>query len=371
MREEETGKRKQGNREPTLEDPGGAEERNLIPLSSFLLPKLAFLGVGWIGRNRLEAVLASGAAEVVGIADASAEMLDVALEVTPGAERAESLEALLALEPDGVVIATPSALHAEQSIAALDAGCAVFCQKPLGRSANEVRRVVEAARAADRLLAVDFSYRFTEGMRRVRQLLRGGELGTVYAADLVFHNAYGPDKPWFYERARSGGGCVMDLGVHLVDLALWCLDFPPVERVTSRLFAEGVPLGPRPVLVEDFANVRLDLAGGAVVQLACSWRLPAGRDAVIGATFYGTEGGAALRNEDGSFYDFVAERFHGTARQRLAEPPDPWGGRAIVDWVERLARAPRFDPEADRIVEVAEVLDRIYGIAACGSRSAE
>jgi predicted dehydrogenase len=48
----------------------------------------------------------------------------------------------------------------------------------------------------------------------------------VFAVDLVFHNAYGPDKPWFYDPELSGGGCVMDLGVHLVDLALWSLDFP-------------------------------------------------------------------------------------------------------------------------------------------------
>jgi predicted dehydrogenase len=59
-----------------------------------------------------------------------------------------------------VVIATPSALHAEQSIAALTSGAAVFCQKPLGRTADEVRQVVDAARTADRLLAVDLSYRF-------------------------------------------------------------------------------------------------------------------------------------------------------------------------------------------------------------------
>jgi predicted dehydrogenase len=283
--------------------------------------------------------------------------------VVPGAERVESLDALFELEPDGVVIATPSALHAEQAIAALERGVAVFCQKPLGRSAAEVRRVVDAARSADRLLSVDFSYRFTEGMRRIRELVRGGEVGRVYAVDLVFHNAYGPDKPWFYDRALSGGGCVMDLGVHLVDLALWTLGFPAVEGVSSRLFAGGEPLGPRPERVEDYAVVHLDLADGTAVRLACSWNLPAGQDAVIGASFYGTDGGAALRNLDGSFYDFVAERFRGTARETLAEPPDAWGGRAIVDWTERLARGERFDPDAERLVDVAEVLDRIYGTA--------
>jgi predicted dehydrogenase len=267
---------------------------------------------------------------------------------------------MLALGLDGVVIATPSALHAEQSIAALRRGVAVFCQKPLGRTEAEARAVVEAARAADRLLAVDLSYRFTEGMRRIREQVAEGALGRVFAADLTFHNAYGPDKPWFYDPALSGGGCVMDLGVHLVDLALWTLGFPRVEEVSARLHAGGGPLRGAD-RVEDYAVATLTLEGGATVRIACSWRLQAGCDAVITAEFYGTEGGAALRNQGGSFYDFTAERFRGTAREALAAPPDAWGGRAAADWARRLASGQRFDPEAERLVALSAVLDRIYG----------
>jgi predicted dehydrogenase len=259
------------------------------------------------------------------------------------------------------VIATPSALHAEQSVRALEAGAAVFCQKPLGRTAAEVARVVDAARAADRLLAVDLSYRCTEGMRRIRERVRAGALGRVHAVDLVFHNAYGPDKPWFYDPALSGGGCMMDLGVHLVDLALWTLDFPAVASVSSHLSAGGDALGPDPVRVEDFGVATLVLEGGAVVRIACSWNLNAGRDAAISAEFYGTEGGAALRNVDGSFYDFRAEAYRGTSAEALAEPPDGWGGRAVVEWARRLGAGDGFDPDAARLVEVARVLDRIYG----------
>ena len=119
------------------------------------LPSLGFLGVGWIGRHRMEAIAKSGFGRVAAMADTSAEMVDVARETAPDAQVADGLDALLEMGLDGVVIATPSAMHAEQSIRALRAGTAVFCQKPLGRTADEVRRVVDAARAADRLLAVD------------------------------------------------------------------------------------------------------------------------------------------------------------------------------------------------------------------------
>jgi predicted dehydrogenase len=324
-------------------------------------PRLGFLGVGWIGQNRMEAVARSGAAEIALVCDPSAECRERAAAAAPAAQHGTCLDDLLAADLDGIVIATPSALHAEQSVRALERGRAVFCQKPLGRTAAEVRDVIAAARKADRLLGVDLSYRFTAAMQRVREVIRSGDLGTIYAANVVFHNAYGPNKRWFYDPALAGGGCVMDLGVHLVDAALWLLEFPVVTSVTSRLYARGEPLPPRPKVVEDYATARIDLATGATVELACSWNLPAGQDCVITAEFYGTKGGVAFRNVGGSFYDFIAERCDATKRTSLAQPPDAWPGRATVDWAQRLAAHRGYDPEVEGLVRVAEVLDAIYG----------
>ena len=261
------------------------------------------------------------------------------------------------------MIATPSALHAEQAIAALERGLPVFCQKPLGITAAETRAVVAAARRADRLLGVDFCYRELAAARKLKTVVETGAIGSVFAADLVFHNAYGPDKEWFYDLQLAGGGCVIDLGIHLVDLALWVLGFPRVDEVAARLFHAGRPLSHERV-GEDYAVVDLTLAGGAALRLACSWNLHAGRDSVIEATFHGTDGGVSLRNVGGSFYDFVADRFSGTSRTRLSEPPDDWGGRAAIAWAQRVGSGERFDASAERLVEVSEVVDRIYGRSA-------
>ena len=323
--------------------------------------RLGFLGVGWIGRNRLEAVARSGVAEIVAIADPSRTEADAAGAAAPRARLYGRYEDLLRESLDGVVIATPSAMHAAQAIQALERGLAVFCQKPLGRTAAETRRVVAAARAADRLLGVDLSYRAVEGVRRMGEFCHSGRLGRLYTGDFVFHNAYGPDKDWFYDRRRSGGGCVMDLGIHLVDLALWFFGGPKVERVQSRLFAAGEPLPRHASVVEDYALAALHLEGGMVARIACSWRLSAGREAVIEASVYGTEGAVMLRNVNGSFYDFVAEHCVGTRRELLAEPPDAWGGRAIVEWATRVAAGAGFDPGADRLIATAEAIDAIYG----------
>jgi predicted dehydrogenase len=304
-----------------------------VPVAT--LPRLGFLGVGWIGRSRLEAIERAGAGSVAAVADPAVE----------GALR--SYEELLDHELDGLVIATPSALHAEQAIAALERGLPVFVQKPVGRTAQEVRAVVAAAARADVPLGVDLSYRYADAFVEAREQVRSGAIGDVFAADLVFHNAYGPDKPWFRDPALAGGGCVIDLGIHLVDLAVWTLGLLPRE---VRSLLRGEP-------VETWATAELDH-----VRLACSWGLHAGRDAVIEATFFGAAGSVRVTNVDGSFYDFRCELLRGTSCEALVEPPDEWPGRAAVAWARRVAAGERFDAaEAAELVRVAEILDRIYG----------
>lgn len=325
-------------------------------------PRLGFAGIGWIGRHRLEAIREAGAGTVAAVFDPAAEASACAQREWPEARCVARFEELLELPLDGIVIATPNALHATQAIAALESGKAVFCQKPLARTAGEVAAVISAARRADRLLHVDLSYRQHTGMQRIRELVATGELGTIYAVEGVFHNAYGPDKPWFYDAKLAGGGCLLDLGIHLIDLALWCLDFPRVENATGHLSGGGAVLPKNPPVVEDYAAAQLSLANGASVQLACSWRAPAGCDALIGLTLYGTRGGARFANVNGSFYDFTAEHFlPDRSRRLLVEPPDAWGGRAAVAWARQLARGGEFDPAIEHLHLVAETLDRLYG----------
>src|SRR4051794_41423196 len=104
------------------------------PLAPPRLPRLGFLGVGWIGRARLDALAALGAAQIAAVADASAPLVEDACAHYPAAAGCASLGELLERDLDGIVIATPNALHAEQAITALEAGLPVFCPKPLARN---------------------------------------------------------------------------------------------------------------------------------------------------------------------------------------------------------------------------------------------
>jgi predicted dehydrogenase len=329
------------------------------------VPRLAFLGVGWIGRNRMEGLVRAGRASVLAVADTDPEAAGAAIGLFPEATLADGLDSLLDLEPDGLVIATPSALHAEQAIAALERGIPVFCQKPLARNAAEAATVVEAARRADRLLGVDLSYRHVRAVRKVRAALEDGSIGTPFAAEFTFHNAYGPDKAWFKSRDLSGGGCLIDLGTHLVDLARWLLG-TELEVASGRVLRQGRPLQGDGQEVEDYAAAELSGPDGLSVSVACSWWLSVGAEALIDVTIHGTSGSLNVQNVDGSFYDFRAELREGTKATSLAEPPDEWGPRALTAWSERLAADRGFDREAEDFVGVSRTIDGIY--AAAGER---
>jgi predicted dehydrogenase len=322
-------------------------------------PRLGFVGLGWIGRNRLEAIAQAGVAEIAAIHDVQTAAVNEAQKSSPDAVVFSAFEELLRHDIEGVVIATPNSLHAEQSIAALEQGIAVFCQKPLGRNAFETRRIVEAAKRADCLLGVDLSYQSIPVMKAISKLVESGELGKVFAIDAKFHNGYGPDKAWFRDFSLSGGGCVLDLGSHLLDLALRPLGFPEITRVQSSLFANGSRL--QKFEVEDYGVATMETADGTVLNLSCCWNMNIGREADIEVAFYGTRGGARLRNVDGSFYDFVGERFRGTKTEVIGSPEKEWGGLATIEWIDRLARDEGFDPDAERFVSLSRVMDRIYG----------
>lgn len=323
-------------------------------------PKIGFVGVGWIGKSRMEAIISKGIAEVSWIQDTNHELCKEAIGLAPNARILEFGAAWEAKELDGIVIATPSALHASQSIKALNQGTSVFCQKPLGRDLKETTAVVKAAKDNDKLLGVDFSYRYTNAVQVLKDVIDTGELGRIYAVDLVFHNAYGPDKPWYFNRELSGGGCLIDLGVHLVDLALWMLKYPELSSVHSSLFSKGNLLAAEAKEVEDYVSAQMVFNDQINVQLACSWNLPAGCDAVIKADFYGTKGGVSFHNVNGSFYDFKTDRYFGTSKETLSSGPDEWSGRAAVAWAELLAKSSKFNQEALQYLEVAKVIDAIY-----------
>ncbi|MEO5511934.1 MAG: Gfo/Idh/MocA family oxidoreductase [Longimicrobiales bacterium] len=274
-----------------------------------------------------------------------------------GGARIGAFDDLLHHDLDGIVLATPG-FRADQAKQALERGIAVYCPRPLGRDAVETRAVIDAARHADLLLGVDMALRQTEAMRVLRSTVQAGELGDIYAVELVHHNSLGPPQS-----SRSEPiGCMLDSGIVMIDLALWTLGFPRVTDITSSLYRRGERISPdNRGVAEDYAAAFFSLDTGATVQLSCSWHLPAGQNARIEASFYGTEGGGALHNVTGSATDFTAELFRGSSRHSLSKPRDSWAGRGVVAWADALARGARYDPWVEGVIDVASTVDRILG----------
>ncbi|HEX7119969.1 MAG TPA: Gfo/Idh/MocA family oxidoreductase [Longimicrobiales bacterium] len=175
---------------------------------------------------------------------------------------------------DAVVICTPSHLHERQAIAALEAGKHVLVERPLALDADGARRVVEAAERAGKTLMVALNNRYRPDVRALSPFLRGGELGEVFfvKAGWLNRKVRTVRPTWRHRRETAGGGVLMDLGTQALDLCLWLLGYPKVERVNAYLHpGEGME-------VEDAAALMLRLENGPVVSVEVTWSLLAQRD---------------------------------------------------------------------------------------------
>ena len=184
-----------------------------------------------------------------------------------GAERAYDSEQALLADPqvNAVYVATPPHLHARQTILAAQAGKHVLCEKPMALNTGEARRMIEAGRANGVALTICHYQRFNARHRRVKALVDGGAIGQVTAARINFSERFPPQPGvWHHLPAVSGGGPLMDLGIHCIDLLRYLCG--PVESVAA-LVDTLVDDSP----VEDTATLLLRLAGGAQAVVTSHW----------------------------------------------------------------------------------------------------
>jgi len=203
----------------------------------------------------------------------------------------ENYEEMLKMEElDGVVIATPNDLHAPMTIAALKAGKHVLCEKPMALSPKEARDMADAAKHARKKLLVGFNHRFRQDVQILKQFIEGKELGDVFYVKTGWLRHKGEWKPqrWALSQERAGGGVFQDLGIHMVDLALWLLGKPPVVSVSASAYR----LAPKGE-VEDSAAAFIKVKGGATITVEVSWTLLYDKDFTY-VNFFGTQGAALL-----------------------------------------------------------------------------
>lgn len=234
---------------------------------------VGIIGAGFARSTQIPGFLASNGARVLAIASAHREHAEqVAREFEIEHVAQTWRELVLREDIDLVSIVTPPATHLEMTLAALDAGKAVLCEKPMAMSASEADEMRRRANETGRLALIDHELRFLAGRRRMRQMLRAGEIGRVYHAKLLYRadSRARPDRPWdWWSDAERGGGTLGAIGSHAVDAFRWLL-----ETEISQVFCQlGTHIRERAdkqsgemlaVTSDDEANLLLRFRDGAL-----------------------------------------------------------------------------------------------------------
>jgi predicted dehydrogenase len=173
---------------------------------------------------------------------------------------------------DAVLICSPTAEHEAGVLSALGHGAHVMCERPFVTASATARRLLDAAAAADRELMVANNLRYRFDLRAIKNFVAHGEAGAVQhiRSNWLNRRSHRPRRGWRRDPSRAGGGALMDLGAQALDVLLWILDYPEVERLCARLHGGGD--------VETSAVVHLAMSGGTSASVEVTWELIDDRD---------------------------------------------------------------------------------------------
>ena len=339
--------------------------------------KAGIIGAG-IGRVHLEGYQAAGA-EVVALCDANeSRARETAEKYGVRKVYTDYKEMLKDAEINTISVCTPNSMHASMSIDALEAGKHVICEKPLSVNAADAQRIVDAAAKSDKKFMVAFCYRFREDAQLMKKFVEGGELGRIYYAKTAWLRRRGIPGfgGWFTTKELSGGGPLIDLGVHMLDLTLWLMGNPRAVSVSGSAYAEFGPYGRGAggygrdknlggkYDVEDLAIGLIKLENGATLHLEASWATNIEKDGGH-STLIGTEGGACLNFAEGGFK--LHKEMYGHQVDVL---PVVKAGSGHKDEMAHFVKCIQEDkaPTAtgEQGLEIMRILDAIYESAATG-----
>ena len=349
--------------------------------------RVGVIGTGAIALLRhlpaFESCQGAGGAELVAVVAPVEESARGAAERFGVPRALTDYRDLLALPVDAVSVCTPNAYHEAISLAALDAGKHVLCEKPLAMTYAGARAMHERAERAGRTTAVNFRYRWVPAAAFVRDLVAGGELGALYHVYAQYFNGtlHDPATPmqWRQARAESGSGALGDLGSHLIDLCRWWVgEFASVQG-HLRTFVPERPLtdgGTGRVDVDDAVSFHAGFVGGAEGVFNAS-RCAIGRNNHQRVELYGTKGAVIYEIEK---WDEGADRVQlclgsGQARYNafatVRVPPGYLRGTPegpMIDFVDALLQGRPFAPSFYDGMRCQEVLEAVETSAREGAR---
>ncbi|MDH6237116.1 Gfo/Idh/MocA family oxidoreductase [Cryobacterium sp. CG_9.6] len=269
--------------------------------------RVGVVGAGTIAGFHLAAYSKNPDVTIVAMCDTNTERAsERAREFGATAVFSDYREMVASPDIDVVSVCTPNDTHADVAIAALEAGKSVLIEKPMTVSVAQAEAIVRAEAANPGFVQIGYVRRFSSNAVTLKTFIDAGDLGPIYYTKATFLRQAGNPGGWFSDRSIAGGGPLIDLGVHFIDMCLFLMDFPEVQSVSGYTFAG---LGNRGNIrgltrymtadydiaqnsVEDLAGALVRFTSGAVLLIDTSYSMH-GRDTQF-FEIYGEKGGATL-----------------------------------------------------------------------------
>ncbi len=298
---------------------------------------VALVGAGRVGRVRAAVVRNSRDVLLKGVADVDLARAQQLVQGTKAEATREWRPAVMREDVDIVVVSTPTKFHAEIAVAALEAGKHVLCEKPLGRTVEEAQRIVVAAQRARRVLKTGLNYRHMAHVRKAKELIEAGALGPLYFLRCRYGHGGRPgyEKAWCTDAELSGGGVLLEQGIHIFDLVRYLLGEPAQLLAHVGRYFWDFPT------VEDNGFCLVQTGAGQLAQMHVSWTQWVN---LFHLEVFGQDGYVQLEGRDGHY-----------GRQRLA-----WGrrkpdhSRPTEQWFELATTDDSWEMEWREFLEAIE-----------------
>jgi predicted dehydrogenase len=338
---------------------------------------LGIIGTGWPGQQHAIAIRAIDEANLYACADVD-ETRRTAFQNEHGPHKVygEYHELLQDPHVNAVIICLPNFLHFTGSLAALEAGKHVLCEKPPTLNSAEMKVLQEEATRRKLIYYFSRQFRFTPAMRAAKNAIEEGRLGKIYYAKAIFVRSRGIPVGighWFTEKKRSGGGALIDIGIHALDAVWYLMGTPRPVSVSAKVFRNFAHLTNVPVFdVEDAAYAFIRFANDAVVQLETSWagnltddippRKYFGQE-LVNSTIYGTKGSVRLKpltlfeDRDGKIVAVPLD----------AVEDEPSGFKCqLQNFLDAIAGKAEPVNNAEQAVALMEIIDGVYASSELG-----
>ncbi|MEL4013570.1 Gfo/Idh/MocA family protein [Dryocola clanedunensis] len=285
----------------------------------------------------------------------------------------DAAEMYLQCQPDIVSVCTPNRFHHQHVLEALGNGCHVMCEKPPAMTPEQAAEMRDAARSAGKVLAYDFHHRFASDTQLLRDEMVAGTLGEVYVTTAKALRRCGvPGWGVFTNKELQGGGPLIDIGIHMLDAAMYVLGFPAVRRVSANAFqkigthkhcGQFGEWDPAVFTVEDAVFATIEFHNGGILRLETSFALNIAAQSVFNVEFCGDKAGATLF--PAHIYTDEAGELVTLSQREVAD--DNRHFKSMHAFVEHVRGAPVSIADAEQGFLIQQLVAAIYLAAEHGT----